>query len=145
LRCHYALWLCVVFRLMLPVAPASEWSIFNLNSRIVLQSDKAPAARTSTGLAVANATGFSPVRSGPARPDSEPRVKVAGLSILDVLPVLWMLGAAGYLLLVVVHHSKLTKYLKKQQPINDAKLLRLIEEAKAVSGLDQKVEVFESN
>src|SRR3954454_11061263 len=85
LRCHYGLWLCVVARLILPMAPASDWSIFNLNSRVVLQNEKAPDADPATPMAVGNAN-FSAAPSTPGRAHAGSLEELHGVSILDVLP-----------------------------------------------------------
>src|SRR5258706_456298 len=44
-RWQYALWFCVLLRLLLPIAPPSSFSIFNLGSQLLPQehNDWAPA------------------------------------------------------------------------------------------------------
>ena len=170
-RWRYALSLLILLRLALPVVPASTFSVFNLGNRFQLPRQvSAPVAGApaveekdlvrdssrrllpivgvrsqAVGGDVAGRYGSELVR------DSSRRLLriVDGISGIGgrlastpALPLVWMVGCVGMLFLVARQQWRLVGQLRTQEPLRDARLLRLLEECKAGLGIKRTIMIY---
>jgi beta-lactamase regulating signal transducer with metallopeptidase domain len=164
-RWQYALWLLVVGRLLLPVAPASRFSLFNLQS--LLRSDRVQADPAGGVDAVAQdwrggtSSGHQARRGqeegaeqSAAQPeeDSWGRLSAsmreaephAGASLVQAVQYLWLLGAASYFAVVLAAHWRLAWSLRGQAPAAEERVVSLLAQCRNELGLRREVRVIES-
>ncbi len=150
-RWGYALWLLVVVRLLLPAVPASSFSIFNLRKGWEAAFPKPPPAKLAfaeTPRAASPASGGSPLvvstsrRTDPqlpaeAAPAPLPHSSTAQRSrwLWSCAPYLWLAGALGYFAAVLLQHHKLARWIKRQEPLRDPRVLAVLAGARAALGL----------
>lgn len=132
-RWRYGLWLVVLARLLLPVAPESHLSLFNL-------VDFAPAPVAGPALQVLQLP-------APVRP---PEVEL--IHLLADTPwwfigalALWFPGALVLATLLGRDHRRLERALADNTPVLDGDLLGLLAQSKAVMGVRQPVAVVETH
>jgi len=127
------LWLLVVFRLLLPVAPPSPFSIFNVArfapaspGSATLQVEIEPAKISVRPNAEPDSLG-TPV-SDPARLDlslgsrrvGDRRSSLSpGIDVRLMAAWLWLVGAAGYLLFIFRRHSRVSSHVRSGRLIID--------------------------
>lgn len=133
------LWGIVLIRLLIPVAPASSWSLQNVLSVHPVESpaprSAGPAAATmgyASPASIANAaTGSAqPVALPAALPvDPLPVVVARGAIelVLESLPLLWLLGGAASAAATIIAHGRLSLRIRRAPPCQDQRLLGLWE------------------
>ncbi|MBX3744625.1 MAG: hypothetical protein KF833_04900 [Verrucomicrobiae bacterium] len=132
-RWRYAMWLVVVARLLLPAAPESSFSLFNL-------VDLAPANVAGVALQVLGLPAPLVV-SHEALPD--PLVDTPGWFVWAL--ALWFPGALILAFLVWRDHRRLVHALRATSPILDAEVLDLLRQSKAVMAVRERVTVVETS
>ncbi len=137
-RWHYCLWLLLLIRLVMPWAPESRMSIFNLirpwagqsqaefvaddiaddsfNSDVVVVgiNESTPVSMTGVGQEVPEAITATP---------EEPVV----FELVDTLPLIWLIGALALAVYVCASNFNLRRTIKKACPLTDRKILDLLE------------------
>lgn len=121
---RYALWLLVMVRLIWPVAPASKFSAMNLRPTAKPEA-MAPIAVVPEPGAEVSVTATEPVVS---KETLVPRK----VSPSVVLFLIWFLGTASSLLLVCVRHRRLSRWVARQTPSDDPRLLRILTQAQRI-------------
>jgi beta-lactamase regulating signal transducer with metallopeptidase domain len=126
-RFRFALSLLVMIRLLMPVMPASSWSIFN----VARHAKPAPAAAPILPSAVS-----SPVIVAHL---SNPSAVVPGrssqVSLGQWVAVCWLCGGTGFLLMVLWRHRKFSRWVAHLPTATDPRLLELVEQCKNEAGL----------
>src|SRR5438874_1235185 len=151
-RWLYALWLCVLLRLMMPVLPQSSFSIFNLPSHLWnLPNDYFRQSTPEFELPQQP----SPIPPGPQDPAVTPTqiprrlenspTSATRLRFLDAAPYLWLLGALGYLTVVLAQHRKLSLWLKSQRPLTHHRVVSMIEDVARSLHLRRTPRAYETN
>ena len=153
-RWHYALWLILVARMVLPWAPQSRFSIYNLTAwqteteapaHAVVEQNAEPvttatepstAPQTTAAPKPADTTGTTspPTQTGTpqASPDAAART---AFRLSAVLPFAWLAGAmllGGY---IVICNLRLWRAASVECPSTDTQTLELLEECRAAIGL----------
>ncbi len=151
--CH-ALWLILLIRMVLPWAPASPISLFNLipalippaepqdNRDVPTYKDHSLPAAGDAGRA-RTASDSTPAQAAPVRPVSGPKKQVEAQfpaqpthpTLPQALPTLWLAGAlvlGGYLL---ASNFALWRIVKRDHPLTNQPILELFEECKAQMGV----------
>ncbi len=137
-RWRYALWLLVLLRLALPAAPASPWSVFNLESRFAQRRagrveivsaavPQLPPMAVETRPMILPASDAGNTRGG----------GVAGLFFMA--KYLWLAGCMGMLALVARQHRKLSAQIRKQETAADARATALLESCKRLLGIKREI------
>jgi len=148
IRWQYSLWFVLLIRLLLPWAPESPFSIYQLLSlegnSSVISSPSASSQKTR-----------EQIRSG-----LRPSASVAELNRgLDNLPVqnkgtklkleadapysskllvsamVWLSGAAAFTLLVLIQSRRVARIMRQSSPVNDVELLELYKECRQLMGI----------
>jgi beta-lactamase regulating signal transducer with metallopeptidase domain len=151
-RVAYLLWSCALLRLMLPMIPASQFSLLNLLPRggSALAWHAAPTRKEPqpVGLGPLQAAGeVVPVEPSLIRNQVKPAVASSspelGWDALSLAPRLWLLGAVIFLAAVFAKHRKLSAFLAQQKPIAHEKLQDCIAEGTRLFHLKQHIRAFE--
>jgi len=133
-RWRYALGLLVLLRLMMPVVPASSFSIFNLTAPVLPNT---PELRAPTPLLPA--TPLSPAASGQVAPLRAALRAQKKIDWLKVAPILWLLGATGSLVIVLCQQRNFSRRIKYRPPISDERILSLLESCRNVMGVRRRI------
>jgi beta-lactamase regulating signal transducer with metallopeptidase domain len=123
-RWRLALWSVVFIRLLMPVPPASEWSIFNLTQRapMIAEVFSEPAAVITPSDTVMPA----PVAM---------RVMEPPWSLWNYAALAWLCGAIGVGLFMLIVALRLSRRLAVLPDVDDARLQPLLAEARTTMHL----------
>jgi len=158
-RWRYALWLLVVVRLLMPAVPSSRYSVFNWGILPRGSGPRASEPRLSEPP-IPVAPPEAPVRpEGPALPLpsqgeeahfqgsegplSYPWWLHVAASLLAAAPVLWLLGAVGYLLTVLAQHWRFSRCVNDEEPIASGRVISMIAETKTILALRKDVSAIQ--
>ena len=138
-RWRYALGVLVLVRLLLPVVPASAFSIFNLGNAVL-----PIAPQTEFGLASTSAMPAAPI---PAV--SHGTIAPLGIGVgvarkidgLKAVRILWLLGLTSSLLTVLRQHRKFARRIAAVPTVGDEGILSLLESCKGVMGVRRQIRV----
>jgi beta-lactamase regulating signal transducer with metallopeptidase domain len=142
-RARTALWLLVAVRLLLPVGPASPWSLFALapgdaaaaagGGRVLpgLGGGAGPAAATGAG----DAAGWSGLAALPGQLFE---------TLLAAAVIAWLAGVAVLLLRRRAAACRLDRLLRHARPVEHAPARRLLAECRGLLGVRREVELAES-
>src|SRR5678816_2293695 len=140
----YALWLCVLLRLILPAVPSTPFSIFNI-AKLSGNPGAAPAALLHNGEPGIHeesaAENISPVILADHTAGLAP---FAPRQWPGLAAYFWIAGALLYLSVVIGHHRKFHGWLKRQEPLTDQRLIDLVGEVKHLLNLQSRIRVFEA-
>jgi len=162
--CH-ALWLVLLIRMILPWAPSSRVSLFNLipSWDWQAQSQQLPGIADHKEVSPPAETAGIPEAMPDQEPQSEATIRkvvapksqalanVEGkfksrlISLRPVLPVLWLAGAIVIGAYLLVSDFALWRIVKRDRPLVDQPMLELFEECKAQMGVQSLVVVVPSS
>jgi beta-lactamase regulating signal transducer with metallopeptidase domain/Tol biopolymer transport system component len=154
-RWSHALWVLLLLRMVLPWAPQSRASIFNLipHSFPQIQTEYAPAqpANESFKSPVADkkATGVNSVSTSDASegssqptaavpqlgPAGAKQTKPAFLRAAKVLPLIWLAGALVLGIYICASNFSLLRIIRRERSLTDQKILDLLEDCKGEMGI----------
>lgn len=135
-RWRYALWSVVVIRLVMPIAPGSTWSIFNLFSSdpvptvIVPPLPPMPTAEVITYSLSTLDTKITP----------PPPVSTWGMD--DIALAVWLVGMGTVLSVIVAINIALAFRLCRRPTVTDPGLLELLESCKQEMDVRRKVLLY---
>jgi len=146
IRWHYCLWLLLLIRLVMPWAPKSRMSIFNLIPPLAGQSQiEFVPDDTAYGGFNLDVVGVGINESTPVSMSGVPQEipeaitaapeKPVFLELADMLPLLWLIGALVLAVYVFASNFNLRRTIKKACPLRDRKILDLLEKCKSQMGL----------
>ncbi len=123
---RYGIWILVFLRLMTPVVPSSNFSIWNLGrveDRAIMPVVIEPGA--------ADAIAVQPLES-----------KVGEETGIPFLPMLWLGGVVASIAAVWMQHRKLTKWSRRQDRCTDPRVLSMVDRARAAFGVRKQIVVL---
>jgi beta-lactamase regulating signal transducer with metallopeptidase domain/Tol biopolymer transport system component len=162
--CH-ALWLVLLIRMVLPWAPSSRLSLFNLipswdqqaqpqqPSETAERQESSEASRTSRtteatssqkpkpDVAMQEQTTVKPITLADSQNASKGRLA----PLRQVLPALWLLGAIVIGAYVLVSDLALWRIVKRDRPLVNQAMLELLEECKAQMGVQTLAAIVPSS
>ncbi|XOK59492.1 M56 family metallopeptidase [Paenibacillus elgii] len=150
-RWHYMLWLVIIARLLLPWAPESSFSVYNLLSygQEALRTPDAPSPRLPVASPVhQEMTNNTPTKTAPVGTKQEPPVQTAELvekqpsasfSIHKLAFVVWLLGAVCLGILTVAANRRVYARLAKQPVITDPGIVGLFEQCRETMAIRQSI------
>ncbi|MGB2861769.1 MAG: M56 family metallopeptidase, partial [Sedimentisphaerales bacterium] len=162
--CH-ALWLVLLIRMILPWAPSSRVSLFNLipswdrqiqraqpskateqqgSSQAAQASETAeaiPAGKSESDVTIQKRVIPEPGAIADIQIESQPWL----VSLRRVLPVLWLAGAVVIGTYLLMSNFALWRIVKRDRPLVKQAMLELFEECKAQMGVQSLVAVVPSN
>ena len=150
-RCRYALWLLVVLRMLMPAVPSTQFSVFNALRFIPADPRVSPSTAPPGGQGPSEGPALPLHSNGEEAPfASRPEIgssrREENHHAVATLAVFWLIGVAGYLLVVLAQQWRLSLWLKSQKPLVLPRLTLIIEDAKNSLGLRRmEVPVFDTN
>jgi len=145
-RWLYALWLCVALRLVLPLVPPSSLSALNLfhgtTSAPAVPEASSPAEVTPARRPEAierQTSGFH------KQPVSQKPGTVASFPLSKLLAGVWLAGAIAYLAFVVGQHRRWTRWVTRQTPVHDPRILKILFEAANMVGYRRRLELYRTD
>jgi len=158
-RWRYALWLLPILRLMMPWSPESGVSVFNVIGGTAATTEttgtvdmvEGGAAEPADALSVSAVGIVAPVTNlpPPAKVSSAPPASSPPQSLLSLwslqLPALWLIGAAAFLLLLLIQVRRLHRGLGDARTLDDPDIQCLLEQCKAQMGVQSPLAIVESN
>jgi len=162
--CH-ALWLVLLIRMILPWAPSSRMSLFNLvpSWDRQTQSQQLPGIAEQKEVSPPTETAENPEAIPEKEPQSEANIRkvvtprpqtlnnVEGkfktrlVSFRPVLPILWLAGAIVIGIYILVSDFALWRIVKRDRPLVNQEMLELFEECKEQMGVQSLVAVIPSD
>lgn len=141
---RHALWLLVVARLLLPWTPESAFSVFNVfdPSPAGPAHERALAGGATTAwLNGAGEEGTTTEGYGPAS-----ATKTGGMwrRWVSWLPWVWLAGAAGLPICLVVVNWRLGRQVRRERPVTDQRGLDLLEDCKQEMSVRTPLSVVET-
>jgi len=151
-RWSQALWLILLLRMVLPWAPASHFSIFNLIPRADSSVGwrlprRLPDGGLKPTLHTSVSTGNTPASAGASSQPTphqlsgsqDPHFLSVGRqlarSIAAGLPLIWLAGALVLGIYICVSSFSLLRIIRRERPLTDQRILDLVEDCKAEMGI----------
>ncbi|WP_082420577.1 M56 family metallopeptidase [Paenibacillus sp. A3] len=151
-RWHYMLWLVIIARLLLPWAPESSFSVFNLLSygQEALRTFDAPSPRLPEASPVVHqeVPDTAPTKTAPAKDKQAPPVQTAdpvekqpsaSFSLYKFAFAVWLLGAVGLGILTVAANRRVYSRLAKQPVITDPGIVGLFEQCRKTMSIRHSI------
>nr|WP_081890236.1 M56 family metallopeptidase [Paenibacillus tyrfis] len=150
-RWHYMLWLVIMARLLLPWAPESSFSVYNLLSygQEALRTSDAPSPRPPEASTVhQEVSNTAAVKTASVETKQEPPVQTAepvekqpsaSFSLYKLAFVVWLLGAVCLGILTVAANRRVYARLAKQSIITDPGIVELFEQCRKTMAIRQSI------
>jgi len=132
-RFCYALSLLVLLRLLMPVTPASSWSVFNLTRHV----RPAPAASLILPSPAPPAVIAARLSNHPPDAISEP----SRASLWRLAAGIWLCGGAVFLLAMLWRARKFARYVAQLPTVTDPRLLELVEQCQGETGVRRAIRI----
>src|SRR5439155_8804939 len=136
-RWRHALWLVVLLRLAMPVAPSSSWSIFNL-------LPAPPGLPMRMGVALEMTPAPPPIAFGAHQATIAMLPAPRWLVVWKWIAAVWIAGAAVLLLRALIATVRINLAIRSAAEGGGAPL-RIIDEARDRLGIARRVRVVETN
>ncbi|QGQ93998.1 hypothetical protein EHS13_03280 [Paenibacillus psychroresistens] len=137
-RWHYLLWLLLTLRLLIPWAPESSFSIFNLFTN----PSQTPIQLMNTDIVspLAPAAIISKVTLTPAYV-----VESTSITLLQIGFWIWLLVVIGLSFYTILVNRRFANTLSKQACVSDPTILRLLEQCKQQMNVKRDIRLMVSN
>ena len=133
-RCHYALWLVLLVRMVLPWAPQSDLSVFNYVPGFGPVAEESAALPASIGASPVFVLSGEPLAVSTAAP------KTPGWSLWTILAVAWLAVACLLGARVCVENWRFWRAIRRGRPLGDGDEARaLLERCAALMGVSARV------
>ena len=132
-RFRYALGLLVLLRLLVPVTPASNWSVFNLARHVRPPPATSPIVKFAAAPMVMVASPSILPTSTSSRPSH--------LSLRQWAAVFWLCGATGFLLVVLWRHRIFARWVAQLPSSVDPRAVELVEQCKDEAGVRRALRI----
>ncbi|MHC4498922.1 MAG: M56 family metallopeptidase, partial [Planctomycetota bacterium] len=134
-RWHYYLWLVVVARMVMPWAPESRMSVFNM---IPYSAHLNRVEFTSANVAEENLK-TGQIKGGPGyRAESQNNIGTTDVTFkqffAEKLPLIWLAGAVVLVIYVCIANLSLWMTIKGERVFTEQRILDLLEDCKAQMG-----------
>jgi beta-lactamase regulating signal transducer with metallopeptidase domain len=145
-QCFHWLWVLVSIRLLLPVAPESATSIFNL-----LRATSAPPLEEGSKWVVRKDPGQESIALETSQIDSnraEPVVvatSARSIRMTNMVPLVWMGGVLLQVLLLARSALAMRQSLRRARPLADPAILSLAAECAERLGIQSRIQLLESS
>lgn len=131
-RWRYLFGLLVLLRLVIPVVPASPFSIFNVGERISLNQ---PTLSESIPI----------ILPQPSLPEVPVRVVPKSISAAFFAKYLWLVGCVSILVVIARQHRRVSRCVQRHPQVVDPKVLALLENCQALLGIKRRVRVVSTD
>ncbi|MCU5495857.1 M48 family metalloprotease [Bacillus cereus] len=145
-RWHYALWLILIVRLILPWSPDSSYSLYSILSHgYVTSTSLIQKEANVSGLKVMNEPAKYAVNSNDSNKSlvessSKEKEKVAKhISMYEICLYVWILGVFCLGALTLIANRRLYLYIQKQSIITDERILNIFEGCKETMSIKEDI------
>ncbi|PFA84397.1 M56 family metallopeptidase [Bacillus cereus] len=143
-RWHYALWLILIVRLILPWSPDSSYSLYSILSHgYVTSTSLIQKEANVSGLKVMNEPAKYTVNSNDSNKslvESSSKEKVAKhISMYEICLYVWILGVFCLGALTLIANRRLYLYIQKQPIITDERILNIFEGCKEMMSIKEDI------
>ncbi|MHC4544621.1 MAG: M56 family metallopeptidase [Planctomycetota bacterium] len=118
-RWHYCLWTVLLIRLLMPWAPESRISIFNLFQMLF---ERGPTELVSGNSAIVASTSVTGQQT-------------AWGIFVTMLPIIWLVGALVLIFYMFVTNLAFWRSINRERPLDDRTILELFQECKSKIGI----------
>ena len=136
-RLRYAFSLLVLLRLILPVAPATSFSVFNFGKHLA-SSLPALEIRPTTSMPAPSSAQSIDI---PVKLTTAP-VKASRFRVREVANTAWLSGLIVILFVVLRQHGKFSRWIRARPPLDDPRLAALLEECKTSMRVRREVRLI---
>ncbi|PQP91089.1 M56 family metallopeptidase [Paenibacillus sp. AR247] len=146
---HYALWLLLILRLIIPAGPESSFSMGNLfsmagqgNALFGQQAPEVPSSgQAQPPVKVGDEADLFPgeFTGGHESGTSALEQKDSGLSLRSILMTVWLTGAALLLIRLAIANTRYARLLGRHSQAADPGMVQMLEEAKASMGVRRSI------
>lgn len=153
IKIHYMLWILLPIRLILPFAPESSISLFNLfpvnSSELLVVSNHTPIAlspeisKSSMPRELSNENPVLPAMAVSSIPDSS--LKSYSLHWIDYCFIIWLLGILVLTASIYHMNRKFLAKLKSGKLVSDPIVLQLYEDCKTIIGVKSRIPLIETS
>ncbi|PFZ56641.1 M56 family metallopeptidase [Bacillus wiedmannii] len=145
-RWHYALWLILIVRLILPWSPDSSYSLYSILSHgYVTSTSLIQKEANVSDLKVMNEPAKYAVNSNDSNKslvESSSKEKVAKhISMYEICLYVWILGVFCLGALTLIANRRLYLYIQKQPIITDERILNIFEGCKETMSIKEDIPV----
>ncbi|MDZ4442349.1 M48 family metalloprotease [Bacillus cereus] len=145
-RWHYALWLILIVRLILPWSPDSSYSLYSILSHgYVTSTSLIQKEANVSGVKVMNEPAKYAVNSNDTNKSlvessSKEKEKVAKhISMYEICLYVWILGIFCLGALTIIANRRLYLYIQKQPIITDERILNIFEGCKETLSIKEDI------
>ncbi|UCG57352.1 MAG: hypothetical protein JSU70_21095 [Phycisphaerales bacterium] len=152
---HYCLWLLLIAHIVMPWAPQSRVSLFNLTPEVghritgtlAYSEETAPApAEFEEVSETAPMTAPERVEAVPDRPEEfEPKADRGRLGTTEVLALVWLAGAIALAVRIIVDNFGLCRAIRSHRAVTDHNVLDLLEDCRKQVGVRTLLGVVVTN
>ncbi|WP_010236403.1 M56 family metallopeptidase [Clostridium arbusti] len=151
IKFQYAMWIIVIFRLLIPVLPESSFSIFNLPSNIdkIFYSFFTPKENNISSLILYSGEKVSHIYNTDSMLSSLTSINLDSTkaesfqwSIPMILAFIWMFGILIIGVYTFLVNMKFKNSLKKHSPFYNKKVLYMLEDCKKQMGINRHIPII---
>ncbi|EJV73780.1 hypothetical protein IG3_06239 [Bacillus cereus HuA2-1] len=148
-RWHYALWLILIVRLILPWSRDSSFSIYSILSRgsehPYSYMQKNTKVQLEKKINEPKAYTFIPQERNEREKGIVPPNTIENtwhISMYDIFLYVWLLGVVYLGSFIIIANKRLYIYIKKQPAITDEKVVSIFENCKEVMSIKQNISLL---
>ncbi|MCU7393081.1 M56 family metallopeptidase [Bacillus sp. ST24] len=147
-RWHYALWLILIIRLILPWSPDSSFSIYSMlsreyeHTRLSIQSTK-EVIEPKEQLLEHNKIKEENISNEKKGVSNKEDVHL-DVSMYDIFLGIWLLGIIGLTTTMFILNRHLNHYITKQPNITDKKVIRIFENCKEKMSIKRPIPLIQA-
>ncbi len=141
---HYTVWLLLILRLVLPVAPEAELSLYNLFNPVMVGIQQYDESNTAIPRLSAGVPAERPQENhqqpvvGANQPETAINLQNAP-AFMDILAVIWLLGAVIMALIILYFNIRFYKKIRFSIPCRDAISIRIIQDCHKVASVKRSI------
>ncbi|WP_425447958.1 BlaR1 family beta-lactam sensor/signal transducer [Dethiothermospora halolimnae] len=144
-RWNYYIWFLVCFRLIIPYAPQTSFSIFNVyryfKNLITMNNRGAGINNVFKGSQQSNINTYVD-KSMNLGPDYSLSIgNEQSIDYLKLFFIIWLLGTITYSIVLLVHNIRIYKEVERDKGSLDNNIIRVVENCKSKMGIEKYIEV----
>lgn len=152
---HYMIWFLLIFRLIIPIAPANDISIYNLFTPIMMEiqqqdldsENKEYYLEQVKEISYDNNSVNNEVRN--IKNGNESNIAYGaekqGSTLFETLSLIWIIGAGIIAVITIIHNIVFYKKIKYSIPCQDTDVLQLMEECCKELSMKKTVQISLNN
>ncbi|MCM3736405.1 M56 family metallopeptidase [Bacillus cytotoxicus] len=142
-RWQYVLWIIIIFRLILPFAPESSYSIYNI---FLPNREISSTVNVSTvNYEKTNVSGETVTIDGENETFTQSKAQHTDhISIYKIALYVWLFGVVCFGIFMIVLNKRVYMYIKKQPLMTDKRIINLLEHCKRTMSIERNIPIVVS-